>query len=394
MPPLSDKYDVVIVGAGPAGSSAAIRLSCAGLSVLLVEQTTFPREKLCGEFISPECLGHFTELGIKPELALAGGNELFETVFFSRSGKSVSVQSEWFGNASSRALGLSRASMDDLLVNRARTAGVDVLMETAATGLIFHEENVIGVKLKEKGGDERHVRAGLMLDATGRRCALARVVTKRTEMKAAKFVAFKTHLRAASVPDGVCEIYSYRGGYGGCNPVENGLFNLCFIASSADAKRFGNDTESLMREIVFSNKRAKASLRHAEVVKAWHAVPIERFGRGELVPVHGLITIGDAAAFIDPFTGSGILLALESARIAAKAIVNNFQAGGSFDELADAYKRGYSVAFDRRLRVCSLLRHVSFAPFWADAVISVLSLSTGLRRRVARSTRFSGESAV
>ena len=60
-------FDVVIVGAGPAGSSCAIRLALAGLKVLLVEKHKFPREKLCGEFISPECLRHFWELGITPE---------------------------------------------------------------------------------------------------------------------------------------------------------------------------------------------------------------------------------------------------------------------------------------------------------------------------------------
>ncbi|HEV7701214.1 MAG TPA: FAD-dependent oxidoreductase, partial [Pyrinomonadaceae bacterium] len=82
-------YDVAIVGAGPAGSSAAIRLANAGRSVLLVEKEQFPREKLCGEFISPECLEHFSELGVLDAMQSAGGVELTETIFYGRGGRGV-----------------------------------------------------------------------------------------------------------------------------------------------------------------------------------------------------------------------------------------------------------------------------------------------------------------
>src|SRR5947209_5824496 len=91
-------YDVVIVGGGPAGASAAIHLSKHGARVLLAEQKRFPREKLCGEFISPECLEHFERLGVMQRMIEAGGAGLTETVFYSRSGKCVSVPSDWCGS--------------------------------------------------------------------------------------------------------------------------------------------------------------------------------------------------------------------------------------------------------------------------------------------------------
>src|SRR5436309_4075187 len=100
-------YDVIIAGGGPAGTSAAIHLAMRGARVLLVEQKKFPRAKLCGEFISPECIEHFERLGVAPEMMKAGGAELTETVFYSRSGKCVSVPSAWFGRErASGALGL------------------------------------------------------------------------------------------------------------------------------------------------------------------------------------------------------------------------------------------------------------------------------------------------
>ena len=385
----SRKYDVAIAGAGPAGSSLAIRLANAGLSVLLVEQKAFPREKLCGEFISPECLKHFSELGVLHDISAAGGTSLKETVFFAQRGRGVAVDSAWFGGRDSLALGLSRAEMDRILLEHARSCGVDVREETTVAGLRQDGTGgVIGVMLRGSGGRETEAAARITIDATGRTRSLARRLDNgRTPRTAATHVAFKTHLEGANLLPATCEIYVYRGGYGGCNLVQDGLSNLCFIVSSADAKRFGSDPERLMREVVFTNRRAAAAMNQASAAKPWLAVPIERFGRGELVPADGMITVGDAAAFIDPFTGSGMLLALESAKIAADAIVGSIVKDLGFSRLAAEYRRSYAAQFDRRLRVCSVLRHAAFVPFLAGSLITALSLSSKLTAGVARATR-------
>src|SRR5215212_5565277 len=90
-------FDAVIVGGGPAGASAGIHLAAAGARVLLAERERFPRAKLCGEFISPECLGHFARLGVLGVMDSAGGSQVSETVFYAPSGRALSVPSEWFG---------------------------------------------------------------------------------------------------------------------------------------------------------------------------------------------------------------------------------------------------------------------------------------------------------
>ena len=382
-------FDVAIVGAGPAGSSTAIRLANAGLSVLLAEQKKFPREKLCGEFISPECLAHFDELGVLHDISAAGGVDLRETVFYARSGNGASIKSEWFGQNGSLALGLSRAAMDERLLRRAREAGVSVCEETIAAGLVMESDRVTGIRIKHKDGSESPVTAKITIDATGRTQSLARRFEINTEQRnRASHVAFKAHLRGAGTAAATCEIFAYRGGYGGCNRIENGLYNLCFIASSDDTRLRGSDAECVMREVVFTNKRAAETLKNAELASEWLAVPIERFGRGELVPAAGLLTVGDASAFVDPFTGSGILLALESSKIAADAITKNMIRSADFNILAAEYRRNYAAVFDMRLRVCAMLRHAAFVPVLADAAVSLLNLSGGLRRRIARATRF------
>ena len=382
-------YDVVVVGAGPAGSSAAIRLARGGLRVLLVEAKRFPREKLCGEFISPECLDHFAELGVTEKMSAAGGVDLLRTVFYSRSGRSVEVPSEWFGG-NSNALGLSRAEMDRLLLERAREVGVAVAEETQANARTDNG-NVIGVRLKSSDGQPDEILTKLTIDATGRSRVLARSIEKERGIAARnkpEFVAFKTHLPDSKVPVNDCEIYAYTGGYGGASRVENGRCNVCFIVKSELAKECGSDAERVMLERVFANKRAKESLAGSRIIEPWLAVPIAGYGRFDLAPVNGLLAIGDAAAFIDPFTGSGILMALQSAKIAADAILDN--RSSSFAQIAAEYKHGHDAAFARRLRISSILRHAAYRPMLAESIIFLLSKSSFARHRLATATRAAG----
>lgn len=393
---LSDSYDAVIVGGGPAGSSAAIHLAMSGARVLLAEQKKFPRAKLCGEFISPECLDHFTRLGVVDQIVAAGGAPLTETVFYARNGSSVSVPSEWFGRSRSPALGLSRAEMDLRLLRRARDVGVDVREEALVTDLLIEQERVCGVQFRTGDSEVSTVRALVTIDATGRSRALARRVEKRggtgTTNPARKphLVAFKAHLMGARGTPGHCEIYVYRGGYGGLNSIENGVSNLCFIASARDVRACEGDAQRVVREIVALNQRAAWTLAHARNVSPWIAVALDGFGRRSLVPSDGLLTVGDAASFIDPFTGSGILMALESGELAAVSLAQHLpelRQNGSFQVLADHYRALYDERFARRLRVSAGLRRTAFIPRFAEAMIFAVGASDRIRRRLARATR-------
>src|SRR6185369_8181151 len=117
------RYDVAIAGAGPAGSAAAIYLATSGFKVLLLEQKNFPRPKLCGEFISPECQTHFEKLGAAAVMEQSAPAKITRTSFYARKGRHVDVPSSFFGGV---ALGLSRATMDHNLLERAREVGVEV----------------------------------------------------------------------------------------------------------------------------------------------------------------------------------------------------------------------------------------------------------------------------
>jgi flavin-dependent dehydrogenase len=384
-------YDVIIAGGGPAGSSAAISLAARGARVLLVEQKKFPRPKLCGEFISPECAAHFERLGVAAQMFASGPSSLAETVFYSQNGASVSVPSDWF-SARGVALGLSRAEMDEHLLRRAADIGVDVREETSVSGPIVRDNTVGGVNLKNQGQEESAL-APITIDATGRSRLIARMAERgRRRVSSSKraLVAFKAHLRNTAVAPGACEIYFYPRGYGGLASIEGAVSNLCFIVNARDVRNFQSNADRVLREIVFRNRRASRTLANASLESDWLAVSLEGFGRHSPAPANGLLTIGDAASFIDPFTGSGMLMALESGELAAQTIashLSDLEKPEAIRRIAERYRSVYRQHFHSRLRLCSLIRRAAFAPGVADLAIRLFNRSDGLRRRVARATR-------
>jgi len=382
-------YDVIIAGGGPAGASAAIHLATRGARVLLAEQKKFPRQKLCGEFISPECVLHFERLGVIDPMLAAGPASLTETVFYGRGGKSVAVPSSWF-SADSVALGLSRAEMDERLLRRASDAGAEVMEHSQVVDLVWNGPRVRGAKLRGVDGETEY-RAPITIDATGRNRALSRHLGERQPEPPphrAPLVAFKAHLEHARVAPGACEIYFYRGGYGGLSHIEGGLSNLCFIASARDVRECGADAERVMREVVCLNGRAKDTLANARARSPWLAVSLEGFGRHSVAPADGLLAIGDAASFIDPFTGSGMLMALEGGQLIANVISKHLdQIRTCSLNVGKHYEAVYEKTFASRLRLCSMIRRAAFVPGLAELAIRLFGTSGRLRRRVALATR-------
>ena len=145
-----------------------------------------------------------------------------------------------------------------------------------------------------------------------------------------------------------------------------------------------------MREVVSQNRRARFTLAGARAQTPWLAVSLDGFGRQEVAPAEGMLTVGDAASFIDPFTGSGMLMALESGELASSAIGNYLNADGeslNLNALLLNYTSSYQRVFDSRLKVCSILRKAAFVPGLAELAIRFFGASNQIRRRLAQATR-------
>jgi len=142
----------------------------------------------------------------------------------------------------------------------------------------------------------------------------------------------------------------------------------------------------VLRNHVMQNKRAQYTLEFAKVETDWLSVSLESFGRHHPSPAPGLLAVGDSASFIDPFTGSGMLMALENGQLVSEVIVRHLDKS-SMKDLSSAYVREYQQKFAARLRVCGMLRRVAFNPLLAQLTIAACGTSDRFRSWVARSTR-------
>ena len=298
--------------------------------------------------------------------------------------------SGWLGSGE-LALSLSRAEMDLRLLERARACGVDVRDGTSVTGVEKDGSRIAGLTVRDTGGTITRSEADIFIDATGRTAVLSKLLARSDSEKKLitqkpSIIGFKAHIRNADIHPDRCEIYSFPGGYGGLSPIENGLANHCFMVKADRVRELNGDPDRIVSELAFQNARAAQTLLHAEPVTRWLSVAVTGFGERETVIAENAFAVGDAAAFIDPFTGSGMLMALESSEILAECIVEYSNEPKS---IAARYKRLHTRRFRRRLAFCRLLRHAAFRPAVGTFAVSALSASGAVRRVVARSTRSS-----
>jgi hypothetical protein len=291
---------VQIVGAGPAGSAAALAAMACGAGVDIFEKSSFPRHKVCGEFLSPGAVALLQELGVWEQMLARRPARFTEVALF-------------FGNKPNRArlkeaaYGLSRFAMDDMLLSAALERGARL-----------HRAAVEPSK-------------GSIL-AAGRRPVSA---------KGNRIFGFKAHFEGPA--SDVMELYFQSGySYVGVNAVEGGLTNVCGLASEEELRRVGFDIDAHLARIGGALQRRLNPL--GRKMKWLNIGPLvfEHKFRADFAPESYLA--GDALSFVDPFTGSGILSALLTGTMAGRAAVEGMEPGAHLDECRRKLERPLAVA--------------------------------------------------
>jgi flavin-dependent dehydrogenase len=378
-------YDVIIIGAGPAGSTVSTLLAREGLRALLLEKSRFPREKLCGEFITPECLGVFDRLGVSERMFDAGAKIIDQWTLFAPDGRGVDVPMEWIAGGHNHAISISRARMDLILLERAREVGVDARDGFHVSPRLLREGGMIFIEGKADGETVERFSAPVVIDASGRNGVFSKQVAQRMSyLGGSRLFGCKVHLRAVEGMSGIGELYFYRDGYGGMADVEDDRTNLCFITTEATLREARGDREKLLDLTMRLNPAAHRRLRNVVIEGEWVGTGPITYGRRR--PIPGVISIGDAGAFIDPFTGSGILLALSSAELAAEVIRQAFSQGvRDVAVISKRYDQLHRARFTWRFRACALLRAVAFNSTARNALVSALTRHQSLVKLMALS---------
>lgn len=373
--------EVLIVGAGPAGSAAAIWLATRGREVLLVDRARFPRPKPCGEYMSPRCYALLAELGVRDALHEHGMHPHRRLVLRAPDGFALSVDLAALAPPDTTAFALPRATLDALLVERARACGVRVWEGAQVRGVVCCAGGAIAVEVAADGGT-RTIRACLLIGADGARSTVARSVGLAQPAPGRRrfgLVARYTGVTEA-VPDAV-EMHACPPGYCGFALEAGGVANLGMVVDEREARRIGGDPTGYFEAMLPRFTNLSAQLRGARRLgKVTTVGPIAAASRRQSAA--GVLLVGDAAGFQDPFTGQGITFALETARLAAAIADAALEERDLSERRLAVYDRERAVLLGPRLRLQRAIQAFVTRPALFGAVLRRLEARPDLARRL------------
>ena len=315
------RVDVLVAGGGPAGSATAALAADAGARVVLVERDVFPRDKLCGEFVSVEGQGVLERLGVMETLAGAGATRMGAIRLSSLRGRQVTAPLPDVPGIGRHALGISRRVLDAVLLDRARRAGVEVRERVEAVAPVMDGEIVRGLRVRRVGASSgsEALRATVTVAADGRRSLLVRTLHPRlgdpSRSVPRSWFGLKTHLDvAAGRLDARIELHLFEGGYAGLGRVEDGRVNLCLMVTVRALRDCGGSPDRLLDERVTRNPALATVLSGARRASDWKSIGPLRFGVRQPAAA-GVLFVGDAAGTIDPYSGEGISHALRGVEV-------------------------------------------------------------------------------
>ncbi len=383
----NDDADVIVVGAGPAGSAAAYYCASAGLNVLLLEKAAFPRDKVCGDGLTPRAVKELVAMGVplreedgwirNAGLRVIGGGHRLEL--------------PWPELSSYPSFGLAktRMTLDHLLAEHARAAGAKLLERTNVTGPLVDERTgrVIGVTARpvddagRRTGDEVTYRAPVVIAADGVSARLATALGIEKRQDRPMGVAVRTYFTTPRHQDPWMESHlelwdgapgrsNLMPGYGWIFALGDGTANVGLGSVSSTAAATKIDYKSL-----FATWMANAPAE-------WEFTPENQLGpvRGAALPMgfnrlplytRGLMLVGDAGGMVSPFNGEGIAYGIMAGRIAAQAVAQAAARGAAStreralatypqimrDELAGYYSLGRTfvklIEHPQVMRICT-----------------------------------------
>jgi flavin-dependent dehydrogenase len=375
-------FDAAVIGGGPAGTSAAIRMAQQGLKVLLLEAQAYPHDKLCGEFLTPECGDLLAALGVGP-LWDAGAVKIHSARFTAAGGAG------WETLLPGVATGISRKILDALLADTARRQGVTVVENSRVSEV--RGSLLDGFELVARNGSVMQMQfARAVVGAYGKRSGLDRSLGRAFIKKDQPFIALKAHFFGPPVPERI-ELHAFPGGYCGISEIEHGRRNVCLLVRQPVFSAAGGQPEALIDWMQQQNQALRDWLRQAERIHPkWMAIAQVPFVHKQAVERDVLMT-GDAAGLIVPLAGDGIGMALEGGYLVSHFLTRFLKGECSPEDLRIEYARAWKQRFGLRLRIGRALQPLLMTPQAAALMLRVLSVLPPVGQVLLHSTR--GKSA-
>jgi menaquinone-9 beta-reductase len=362
-------YDALVIGAGPAGATAARLLAKAGRSVAVVEKSSFPRRKVCGEFISATSLPLLHGSDIREEFLAEAGPEVRRVGLFAGDA-AMSSQMPPAGNSVAgwgRALGRDR--LDLLLADAAARAGATVWQPWKMLGLQREAAGFL-CTIAAVNGETKELRARIVLAANGSWERSPLLPDRARIHQGSELLAFKAHFLDADLARDLMPLLVFPGGYGGMVHSDNGRVSLscCVRRDVLEQCRLEHRTrhagDSVLQHIRATSAGVRQALSGARLDGSWLAAgPIRPGIRRRYAD--GIFYLGNIAGEAHPIIAEGISMAMQSAWLLCRRLIEADEpriASPAMTEIGRLYAADWKAAFAMRIRAASVLAHLAMWP--------------------------------
>lgn len=337
-------YDVIIVGAGPAGSTAAALLASAGKRVLILDKSKFPRDKVCGDCLNPSAWRILDRLGMAETIRALHPTEVQRVEFAGISGRVVAVD---LPRSVQPEIVVRRRDLDELLVRRAVACGAE--FRDGCTLMAIEGRWIVNTSAGQFS-------APVILAADGRNSTIGRM-TGRLPAPSRERIAIQAHVPSTSLRIGnSVRMFFHRLGYGGIASIDADVTNLCLVSRTQNIDALRAHAESHFQ--LDPNTR-------------WNSItPLQRADATPIV-ADGVFLLGDAARVVEPFTGEGIYYAMRSGELAADALINHAELNGA----ATHYSAEHREIYRGRLWVNLVSRTAALHPVATSRLLPVFQFA-------------------
>ena len=366
-----NKNEVTIIGGGLAGLTAGIHLLKIGIQVTIIEKNSFPKHKVCGEYISNEVLPYLKSLDL--DIESLNPTNIKKLHFSTTIGKSIYAKLPLGG------FGISRYVLDEFLFKKALENGCKIIHENV--------DNIefINDQFKIKTSNNLILTSKIVIGAFGKRSNIDQKLQRDFMQKNSPWLAVKSHYSGTFAND-LVGLHNFKGGYCGVSKVENDKINICYLADYETFKQYKN-TNDYQKNILSKNPHLKEILEKS-VLLFEKPLTISQISFEEKKAVENhILMIGDTAGLIHPLCGNGMAMAIHSAKIVSE-LIEKFIKNEIFsrNELESEYQKQWNFNFKKRLKTGRLLSNLLQKHKLSEVLMRILVVFPFLLSIIIRKT--------
>jgi flavin-dependent dehydrogenase len=363
-------YDVAIIGGGLAGLSLSIDLKKRGYHVLVIEKGSYPRHKVCGEYISMESYNYLQK--ICPTLSAHDLPMIHHFKLTTGSNKEFNTMLDLGG------FGISRYLLEEMLFKEAEKQGVEFMLNRKALDIKFDTSK----KKYIIKTNSSNINASLVCNATGRK---SNFKTSAIKPIGTNYVGVKYHIKIPRSSN-LIEIHNFPGGYCGISNIEDDKSCICYIVNAQYLNKVKNSIPELEKTFLFKNSNLEKIFCNAEFVFK-DPITVSGINFSIKEPVKDdLFYLGDSAGSMAPITGNGMSMGLRSAFTLANNIDHYFSTKITKEQLVATYTQFWSNEFSTRIKLSRYLQRLSEYPFLTNRTIELFNLFPALAKGLIKQT--------